>query len=90
MTKYLVSAAVAAVIGAAAFTSPAAAQVGVSIGVGEPGYHHRDRYYGDRYHRAPGVTVYSGRSAYRDDCRTRRTTVWENGRKITRTVRTCN
>ncbi len=90
MTKYLVSAAVAAVIGAAAFTSPAAAQVGVSIGVGSPGYH--DGYRGDRryYRQDPGVTVYSGRSAYRDDCRTRRTTVWENGRKITRTVRRCN
>ncbi|MFC5069853.1 hypothetical protein [Flaviflagellibacter deserti] len=93
MTKYLITAAFAGLVGVAAFTGPAAAQVSFGIGVG-PDYRDRyydDRYYGDRYYRrGPGVTVYSGRSAYRDDCRTRRTTRWVDGRRVTRTVRVCD
>jgi hypothetical protein len=95
MTKYLVSAAIAAVISAAAFTAPASAQ-GVSIGIGSGGYHdgyRGDRYRGDGYgygHR-PGVRVYSGRAAYRgDDCYTKRTVKWRNGRKIITERRICD
>jgi hypothetical protein len=91
MTKYLVSAAVAAVFGVAAFSVPASAQ-GVSIGIGG------DRpYYGDRHHYRghhsdyrPGVRVYTGRSAYRDDCYTKRTVKWRNGRKVVVERRICD
>jgi hypothetical protein len=87
MTKYLVSAAIAAVISAAAFTAPASAQC-ISIGVGN------DRpYYGHGYnrHHAPGVRVHAGRNAYRgDDCYTKRTVKWRNGRKIITERRICD
>ena len=90
MIKYLVSAVLGALICAAAFTSPAAAQVGVGIDIGGGrDRYYDDRYEGDRYNR-PGVRVYSGRSAYEDDCYTRRTTRWVNGRRVVRDVRVCD
>ncbi len=91
MTKYLVSAALAAVIGAAAFASPASAQVGIGIDVGPRGGYH-DGYYGGprHYNSGPGVRVYSGRSAYRADCYTKRTVKFRNGRKIVTERRICD
>ncbi len=96
MTKYLASAALAALIGAAAFTSPAAAQVGIDLGVGGDRYYD-DRYDGDRYDRdrdyrpgRPGVRIYSGRSATRDECYERRSVRWINGRRVVRTTRVCD
>ena len=96
MTKYLVSAAAAAVLGLTAIAAtPAAAQVGFSVNVGD-GYHgghryHGDRYYGHRYYGyRPGVRVYTGRSSYYDDCRTKRTVKWRNGKKIVTTKRICD
>jgi hypothetical protein len=88
MTKYLVSAAVAAVVATAAFTAPASAQVGLSVDVG-------NGYYGEGHHRhyrhhAPGVRVYTGRSAYRDDCYTKRVVKWRHGKKIIRETRVCD
>jgi hypothetical protein len=89
MTKYLVSAACAAVLGVSAFAAPASADpnIGFSIGVND-GYHHRDRHYGHRYY-GPGVRVYSGRSSYRD-CDTKRVVKWRNGKKIVRVIRDCD
>jgi hypothetical protein len=99
MNKYLVSAALAAVIGAAAFTAPASAQVGVGINVGPQGGYH-DGYHGGyqggyyngprRYNSGPSVRVYSGRAAYRDDCYTKRTVKFRNGRKVVTERRICN
>jgi hypothetical protein len=92
MTKYLVSAALAAVIGAAAFTAPASAQVGIGVNVG-PGYNHGGGYYGGprHYNSGPAVRVYTGRSAYRaDDCFTKRTVKYRNGRKIVTERQVCN
>jgi len=104
MTKYLASAALAA-LGAATFASPAAAQVAIDIGVGGDGYYddsyyddsyygnrfYGDPYYGDRDYRSgrPGVRVYIGRSATRDDCYDRRSVRWIDGRRFVRTVRVC-
>ena len=91
MTRYLVSAAVAAVIGAAAFATPSAAQVGFSVNVGPDRPYHGYGYDGPRYyHSRPGVRVYSGRSAYRDDCYSKRTVKWRNGQKIVTTRRVCD
>lgn len=91
MTKYLVSAAVAAVMGAAAFATPSAAQVGFSVNVGPDRPYYGYGYDGPRYyHSRPGVRVYSGRSAYRDDCRTKRVVKWRNGQKIVTTRRVCD
>ena len=91
MTRYLVSAALAAVLGAAAFATPSAAQVGIGINVGPDRPHYGYGYDGPRYyHPRPGVRVYTGRSAYRDDCVTKRTVKWRNGKKIVRTVRDCD
>jgi hypothetical protein len=91
MNKYLVSAALAAVIGVGAFTAPASAQVGIGVNVG-PGYHRGGGYYdGPRhYNSGPGVRVYTGRAAYRDDCFTKRTVKFRNGRKIVTERRICN
>jgi hypothetical protein len=91
MTKYLISAAAAAIVAVGAFATPAAAQgVGFSVGVGsDRPYYGGDRYYGERHHR-PGVRVYSGRSSYRDDCYTKRTVKWRNGRKIVTERRICD
>ncbi len=90
MTKFLASAALAALIGAAAFTSPAAAQVSIDLGVGGDRYND-DRDYGDRDYRSgrPGVPVYSGRSVTREECYDRRSVRWVNGRRVVRTVRVC-
>jgi len=91
MTKYLISAACAAVLGVAAFAAPASADpnVGFSVNVGGGGYHDgHHRYRGDRYSHRPGVRVYSGRSSYRH-CDERRIVKWRNGRKIVRVVRDC-
>jgi hypothetical protein len=96
MNKYLVSAALAAVIGAAAFIAPASAQVGVGINVGpQGGYnggHHRGYYNnGPRhYNSGPVVRVYSGRAAYRDDCYTKRTVKFRHGQKVVTERRICN
>lgn len=93
MTKYLVSAAAAAIFSVATFAAaPASAQgVGISVGVND-GYHGSRHYRHDgyRYGHRPGVRVYSGRSAYRDDCYTKRTVKWRNGRKIVRETRICD
>ena len=96
MIKYLVSAAAAAVLSISAFAAaPAAAQgFGVSVGVND-GYRGDRHHYGhNRHYRhhgyGPGVRVYSGRSAYRDDCYTKRTVKWRNGRKIVRETRICD
>lgn len=91
MTKYLVSAAVAAIVSVAAFAAPASAQ-GFSIGVNAGGDRYHDGYRGDGYgyrHR-PGVRVYSGRSAYRGDCYTKQTVKWRNGKKIITERRICD
>ena len=94
MTKYLVSAAAAAVLGLSALAAtPAAAQVGFSVNVGDG--HHGHRYYGHRNYGyghgyRPGIRVYSGRSSYRDDCYTKRTVKYRNGRKIVTTKRICD
>ena len=94
MTKFLVSAAAAAIVSVAAFAAaPASAQgVGISVGVND-GYHgHRPYYrhhgYGHGYR--PGVRVYAGRSSYRDDCYTKRTVKWRNGKKIVTERRICD
>jgi hypothetical protein len=95
MTKYLASAAVAALIGTAAFASPAAAQVDIDLGVGGDRYgddrYDGDRDYGDRDYRSgrPGVRIYSGRNATRGECYDRRSVRWVNGRRVVRTVRVC-
>lgn len=89
MTKYLVSAAAAALVSVAAFAAPASAQ-GVSIGVGvNDGYYGHGHHYRHHDYR-PGVRVYSGRSAYRDDCYTKRVVKWRNGKKIIRETRVCD
>lgn len=88
MTKYLLTAAAAAALGISAFAAPAAAQVGFSVNVGPD--RHYDHYGPHYYHRSPGVRVYTGRNAYRDDCRTKRTVKWRNGKKIVKTVRDCD
>jgi hypothetical protein len=92
MNKYLVSAALAAVIGAAAFTAPASAQVGVGISVGpQGGYHDGRRYDGPRhYNSGPAVRVYSGRAAYRNDCYTKRVVKFRNGRRVVTERQICN
>lgn len=94
MTKFLISAACAAVLGVAAFAAPASADpnVGFSFSVGDSHRnHYRHGYYGHRYYgHRPAVRVYTGRSAYRDDCYTKRTVKWRNGRKIVRTTRICD
>jgi hypothetical protein len=88
MTKFLVSAAAAAIVSVAAFAVPASAQ-GVSIGVGvNDGYHGGHHYRHHDYR--PGVRVYSGRSAYRNDCHTKRVVKWRNGKKIIRETRVCD
>jgi hypothetical protein len=95
MSRYLVSAAAAAVLGLAAFTAPATADpnVGFSVNVGGGGYH--DGYYAPRYNSyyhapRPGVRVYTGRSAYREDCSTKKVTTWKNGVKRVKVVKTCD
>jgi hypothetical protein len=96
MTKYLVSAAAAAIVSVAAFAAPASAQ-GFSVGVNAgPGYHdgyRGDGYRGDGYRYrqpAPAVRVYTGRNAYRGDCYTKQTVKWRNGKKIIRETRICD
>ncbi len=100
MTKYLAWAALAA-LGCAAFAPPAAAQIGIDIGVGGDPYYgdpyydgpyYDDRYYGDRYYGDPyypGVRVYIGPSAFREDCYDHRSVRWIDGRRFVRTVRVC-
>ncbi len=91
MTKYLASAALAAAIAVAAFAAPASAQVGIGINIGPDRPHYGERHYGDRHYRdRRPVRVYSGRNAYRNECETRRTVRWVNGRKVVRTVRACD
>ena len=89
MTRFLVSAACAAVLGAAAFATPASADpnVGFGISIGDNDYRQHHRHY--RHDHRPGVRVYTGRSSYRD-CDTRRIVKWRNGRKIVRVVRDCD
>lgn len=98
MTKYLVSAALAAAIGAATFAAPASADpnVGFSINVGPDRPHYGygysgPRYYhsGPRYYHSPGVRVYTGRSSY-EDCRTVVRKKWVNGKRIETRKRICD
>jgi hypothetical protein len=90
MTKYLVSAAVGAVIAAGAFTAPASAQ-GISLSIGEQRPYYGYGYQQPRYYNhGPAVRVYSGRSSYRnDDCYMKRTVKWRNGKKIVRETEVC-
>jgi len=88
MIKVLAPAAFAVMIGFGAFAAPASAQ-GVSISVGSDRPYYGERHY-HRHHHRPGVRIYSGRSSYVDNCRTRRTERWVNGRRVIRTVRVCD
>jgi uncharacterized membrane protein len=87
MTKYLVSAAAAAIVAVSAFSAPASAQsfsVGVNAGHDRPYYgggYRGDGYRGDGYRSGPGVTIRTGRSSYRE-CYTKQTVKYRNGRKI--------
>jgi hypothetical protein len=60
----------------------------VNDGYRGDGYRGHGHHYGHGYR--PGVRVYSGRNSYRNDCYTKRTVKWRNGKKIVRETRICD
>jgi hypothetical protein len=87
MIKIFTSAALAAAIAVGSFVVPASAQ-GVSISIGERGYHdrdyRRDRYVERRYRERRPVRV-----VREERCRTKTVVTRRNGERIVRKIRTC-